>query len=263
VQSPSDFREHLRDELLRRCKKNPAYSLRAFAGAIGTHHALVSLVIRGKRRVTPAIVAKMGPGLGLSPAQIDRYATLAARRSESASSPARALNRLTLDAFHLVTEWYHDAILELSRVRGFKPTAQYVSRALGISGGEAQAAVERLERLGMIEVLPDGSWKEAGSYSTIEHPDFTAAALRAFQKKILALSAEAVNEVPVALRNHTCITVAMRRADLPEAKARITAFRRELLAFLQREGPAAPDDVYCAQFSLFPLTSFHQKVAQP
>jgi hypothetical protein len=260
------FREHLRDELVRRCKKNPAYSLRAFAGSLGANHALLSMVLRGKRRVTPPMVARLGPGLGLTPAQIEKYIDDARNPVPGSSAPRardRELSRLTLDAFHLVSEWYHDAILELSRVKDFTPTAQAISRALGISIGEAQAAVERLERLGMIEVQADGSWKEARSFSTIEHVNFTSAALRAFQRKVLELSSRSVSLVPKPLRDHSCITVAARRSDLPEAKARIAAFRRELMAFLQRPAGEPLDDVYCAQFSLFPLTTFHKKEVKP
>lgn len=250
----SNFREFLRDELVRRCKKNPSYSLRSFASSLGMNHALVSMIIRGKRSLTPATITKIGSALGLSPTELNRFLENSSKKNQ-----IKKMNDLTLDTFHMITEWYHDAIMELSRVKGFVGTAKYVSSALGISIGVAQDAIERLSRLGLISILPDGTWEHVESFSTIQHNDFTSPALRAFQKNILNLSSEAVNAVPKNLRDHTCITVAMSTKDLTEIKEKIKTFRREMMAFLHRKEAAQLDDVYCMSLSLFPLTKFYKK----
>lgn len=204
----------------------------------------------------------MASALGLSETDTKKYLRQVSLRSgkNHRQTQIKKLNQLTLDRFHFVSDWYYDAILELSRVQGFEGTPRYISNTLGISIGEAHEALDRLERLGLVEVLPNGKWREAGHYTTIQHKDFTSAALRAFQKNILELSAKALVEVPKASRDHTSITVAMRRSDLSEAKTRIAKFRRELMAFLQRDDlDGTYDDVYTVSLSMFPMTKNFRK----
>ena len=47
-----NFQTCLRNELERRCKANPAYSLRAFAKFLGVDPSFLSKVLSGKREVT-------------------------------------------------------------------------------------------------------------------------------------------------------------------------------------------------------------------
>jgi len=250
------FKDLIRSELVKRMKKNPRYSLRAFASSLGIHHGILSLILNDKRPVTAKHIMTLGKALDLSPRQVDKFIkSLEGPEKISASKrKIQQMNRLTLDVFHVVSEWYYDAIMELARVKGFQPSAHYLSKSLGLSIGQAHDAIERLKRVGLLELNPDGSWKEFGDFSTIQHIDFTDAALRAYQKKILDLSADAVTAVPKALRDHTSLTVAIRKNDLDPMKLMLKKYRRELLAFAQRPSEDLYDAVYSFSFSMFPLT---------
>ncbi|MGE3975360.1 MAG: DUF4423 domain-containing protein [Bdellovibrionales bacterium] len=254
-----DFRTYLQQELVRRCQSNPNYSLRAFARSAGVNPAILSMILRKKRKVTSDAVRKIGAGLGLSQRQIESFASHISEEAVSSNAKTKQMNQLSLDTFYLITEWYHDAIMELSRIEGFGGTPLFISRALGISVNEAQLAIERLERIGMIEVNADNTWNDVGEYTSIQHDDFTDVALRRFQEKVLELSSKTIKAVPKELRDHSCMTMAVRRSDLKEAKKRIREFRRDMNEFLQRKSQKPFDDVYCFALSLFPLTNKYKK----
>lgn len=160
---------------------------------------------------------------------------------------------LALDTFNVIADWYHDAILELTHIKNFKPDIKWIADCLGISPNEVRVAKERLERLDLLEVS-DGRWIDLSRNNTTNSSnDLTSAALRKLQKKILELSAEALMDLPRTERDHTSITVAMDSSDLNEVKKRIKNFRFELAAFIERKGAKA-DSVYQFAFSAFPLT---------
>ena len=65
-----DLRALLGAELRRRRERNPRYSLRAFARALGTDHAALSRILERRRRLTPRAVRRLGARLGLAPSEI-------------------------------------------------------------------------------------------------------------------------------------------------------------------------------------------------
>ncbi len=223
--------------------------------------ALLSMIIRDQRKLTPDSVRKMGIGLGLSENEVELYVQDLSNGQENIAkkNKIKQMNQISLDTFYIVTEWYHDAIMELSKVTGFDGKALFISRSLGISVAEAQTAIERLQRVGLIEIQKDGSWVEVKDHSTIQHDDFTDVALRRFQEKVLELSSASIKSTPKEHRDHSCITMSIRRSDLKEAKKRIREFRRDMMGYLQRKDKKSFDDVYCLSVSLFPLTNFYKK----
>lgn len=254
----SDFRIHLQEELVSRCRKNPRYSLRSFARALGVNHGILSLVLRGERKITPAMVQRMGLSLNLGSKEINAFLAQLNETDLSLATRKRKtqkINQLTVDVFNVISDWYHDAILELSRTRNFSPRPEFLSKRLGITVSEARAAVERLERVGLLEIAADGSWIESlGDNSTVVGVDDTSVALRALQKQVLQLSTTALESVPKKLRDHSCMTMAIDMQDLPAAKKRIQEFRHDMMAFMQRKS-AKPTEVFQLAVSLYPITN--------
>jgi uncharacterized protein (TIGR02147 family) len=251
----NDFRLYLQEELVSRCRKNPRYSLRSFAKSLGVNHGILSMVLNKKRTLTPNMVRTMGTALKLNSDDLDRFVIHVPQiNPRKKNAQAKLINQMTVDMFNVISDWYHDAILELSRVQGFRGTPEYISRRLGISVVEAQAAIERLERVGLIEIMPNGSWKEIlGDNTTAIHVDTTSVALRDLQRQVLTKSLHALENIPKPQRDHTCMTVAVRIQDLPEAKRRIKQFRLELMEFLQKHGNEL-EEVYQLAVSFYPLT---------
>lgn len=252
LKQTSDFRRFLQSELIRRCEKNANYSLRAFASSLGVSHATLSSILSGKRPLTTKAIVKLGGALNLSEKDIFRLSVQNAEK-QNKKTKVQEHQLLTLDVFTAISDWYHDAILELTHTKNFKPNIKWIAKRLGLSNVEVQAAKERLERLELLEVIND-KWIDCSKNNTTNiNNDLSSAALRKLQEKILHLSAQALRAMPRNERDHTSLTVAMAKSDLEEVKERIKQFRFELVSYIERK-QIEPDEVYQFAFSVFPLT---------
>jgi transcriptional regulator with XRE-family HTH domain len=129
------FRLFLQAELGRRCAGNTQYSLRAFAKYLAIDHATLSQLLRGKRPLTPRTILKLGTRLGLERAAIDLYVAHEAfwGREPGLEATLNEVQELANDTVNVISDWYHYAILELTRLQDFKPDSRWIARALGIT----------------------------------------------------------------------------------------------------------------------------------
>jgi uncharacterized protein (TIGR02147 family) len=160
----SNPKQLLQAELARRCAKNPKYSLRAFAKSVGISHTVLSLVMSGKRRLSKKASLKLAEALALDPEQKSLLALSASHPRSSLEAPSRSaaqlrFHQLSLDTFSVVSDWYHLPILSLLDLPGARFEARWISKALSISQLEAKLAIERLQRLGLVEKRRNGRWK--------------------------------------------------------------------------------------------------------
>jgi uncharacterized protein (TIGR02147 family) len=240
----SHMRDFLQHELVKRCKSNPKYSLRAFARQLGMEPSFLSKVLRKQRNISSKRVAQLGQRLGMKPNEMAEV--------QKNSDVLSSFSPVDADQFQMIADWYHFAILELSLVKNFKPSIRWIAACLGISHAEAQSAVERLQRLGKIAIdSRTGKWKVKTGFTTTASPISTGA-FRTMQKQILSLAAEKMESVPIEERDQSSMTMAIDSARIPEAKKMIKNFRRRLMRYLQ--SGKTKDDVYLLSISLFPGT---------
>jgi transcriptional regulator with XRE-family HTH domain len=248
-----DMVAYLQGVLLKRCRDNPAYSLRALARQLQVEPSFLSKILNRKRRATPAFIQKVSGILMLEPSAVEEFKLASLKRGGETPgvAPKHPYQDVSLDAFLVIADWYHYAILELTRVKGFKLEPRWIAGKLGITSVEAQQAVQRLTALRMLEIDAKGKLVRApGSYTTIRHA-YSHSAFRKLQKQILTQALEALEEVPMAERDQSSITIAIDKKRLAEAKEKIVRFRREMSALLQPKD-ADVDSVYQLSISLFP-----------
>lgn len=245
-----NFRSLLQETLVERCRHNPNYSLRSFARSLQVEPSALSQMINGKRPITEKMKLRLGSALGLSVEQLKRLPT---SEDIDAVRAAPEFQQMTLDAFAVISDWYHYAILELTYVDGFKSDALWISQRLGITKSEANIAIERLLRLGLMKKDAKGRWIDASENGEITHltPEVSSDAARKYQCQLLEISKRTVQEVPLSKRNHTSATMCFDPEDLKVAIDAITKFRRNFARDFQ---PKKAKDVYQLQISFFPLT---------
>lgn len=245
----ADFRLLLQKELSRRCEKNPSYSLRAFARHLEINPATLSSMIAGKRSISNKTINKLSPKLMLSPEEQVRYLGKLNKRDLKKI----IYDEMKQDLFSTISDWYHDAILELTRIKNFQPDHNWIAKALGISVYQVNSAVDRLIKLQLLEINEKGEWRDVSRFnSNTLDSQSTSVAMRKYQKQILEKSLQALESIPRTERDHTSMMVCGNEKDLAKAKKMITAFRRELAEFFQRKNSAG-DNVYQISISLFPL----------
>ncbi len=255
----------LRTELVRRAQVNPRYSMRAFARDLGVAAQNLSAILKGKRKLSAEAAAKIAARLDYPVEQASYFCDLSLlERSRTESERRVVLYRLeryskakgsyrTLheDLFCLVSDWYHYALLELTCVPGFREEPSWISSRLGITSQEAQGALERLERLGLVERADGNRLQKRESNVTTTH-EVPSAAVRKLTQQLLKKASAALETQSLEERDFGTITMAIDPAKLNQAKVMIREFRRRLCAVL--EDSPRRTQVYTFSSQLFRIT---------
>ena len=261
--TPQEFRLYLQQELSKRCKHNPHFSLRAFARTLDVEVSSLSKILNGKRSLSRKMLHHISSQLGLSPERVNYFEEKLPSRKRKQQME---FTQLTMDTFTVISDWYHYAILELVTVKDFTPSKAWVAKRLGITVSEVNFAIERLQRLDMLEVNGD-TWEQKSGQLTTIGSNFTASALKKLQNQILTQAQDALQTTKIERRDQSAMTMAIDSSKIADAKRLITKFRRDLCAFLQDTSdpdsisdgkPHKPknkkDEVYQLSISLFPVS---------
>lgn len=131
---------------------NPKYSLRAYARDLGVSVGLISEAMSGKRTISYNLGYRIAPRLKLSHlAQKDFLKSLLPESAPLDSAPSGVkTEKLSDDHFRIIADWYHFAILSLARTEDCQSSRTWIAQRLGISAQEAELALARLRRVGLI-----------------------------------------------------------------------------------------------------------------
>jgi plasmid maintenance system antidote protein VapI len=247
--SCSDFREILKRELIRRINTNPSYSLRSFARSLEVSHSSLCQIMNRKRPLSQKMIQKMAAKLGFNDKEIDHFL----EESDLNDSKLKEYEVLAYDTYMVASEWYHFAILQLIQVQGFRSDLSWISKRFDLAETCVEDAVERLKRLGLLNVREDGQFEDvsSGFTSTFSKAN-TNDAKRNLQRIFLQKATDALELVSFDRRSHSGMTMAIDSRRLPQAREKIQKFGRELRALLLSE--KVPDSVYQLNVQLFPLT---------
>jgi uncharacterized protein (TIGR02147 family) len=256
------FRSYLRSELLRRCRANPRYSLRAFARTLDYDPSSLSKILQGRRPLGPRTIERFGSALGLDEKAVRQFIydeRVSKVQGYLPTSPDNAYHQLSLDTFQVISDWYHYAILELIHVKGFRPSVRWIANTLCLRSNEVEAAIARLKKVGLLKVTEKGRFIEVRGdrLTTVGTPGSTAA-FRNMQRQLLLKALHAMEATPIDERDQSSMTMAIDSRKLPQAKEKIRRFRRELCGFLTRVNER--DAVYALTVALFPLS--HRKAGK-
>lgn len=159
----SDYREILREELLRRSQQNPRYSQGAFARDIFLTPSRLSEVLNGKQGISVKVAHDIARSLRFDDKQTAFFGDLVesqhgrsrlARESASARleryrhSSTQALPTEHLE--RLLSKWYYLATLELTKIQGFMLSVETLAETLRLEGHEANDAIDTLTQLELL-----------------------------------------------------------------------------------------------------------------
>lgn len=253
VQNTEAFKQFLQDELLRRAKKNPRFSIRAFARQLAVEPSSLAQILSGKRPLTERMCARIADKLSLRPSRVRSLLKGAVRPAAQFTT----FHELSEDAFQVIADWHYYAILELTRVRDFKPSIPWIARVLGLPAAVIVSSIERLKKLGYLRVdAATGQWVDHLGSAVNHGNQNTAPAFREHQRQILAKAQEALDNIPYEERVQSSMTLVGSRDRVAEAKRRILTFIEELDEFMKSTD--APEEVYSLSVSLFPLSQVTQ-----
>lgn len=225
-------------------ERNPSYSLRAFARSLKIDHSTLSRIMTGKRPVSEAIARKIAARL-----------EIVSDGDQIATDPS--FRELNLEEHILLSSWVAASIQELTRVKGFKPDADWIAKKLQLPKGRIQEIIDTLFRLGFMKQLENGKWVDQVDYwyspNFDNHPDSKKENSRAIAE-LNRVAERRHGDLSEELCSFSRVTVAGSADQMQKAKKLIARFRKDLLAvFASRKRD--PEQVYVAQIELFPVTS--------
>jgi uncharacterized protein (TIGR02147 family) len=260
----TDYRNYLRARLAESISQNSSYSLRAFAKRLGLAPSMLSSVLSGKRNLSRENALRIAHDLDLNQKESEYFCTLV--ELEAAKSPEarhqlvcrlsglnsrQTVHDLSVDYYKIICDWYHSPILEMAGLLSFEYTPEALAKKLGISPFEAQAAIERLERIGLIEK------DESGLYQKTHDTVVTQAlqpneALRRFHRQMLEKAIESLTTQTPQEKKIGSETVAFHPDQLPEVEELMEEFFTKLVALAKRN--PQPTEVYHFGVQFFRVT---------
>lgn len=246
--------EFLISEFKTRKARNPNFSMRAFAKWLGISPAQLSQMLAGKRPITFKLMNAMSERLGISPIEKKAlFDSLLKDKDFVEGAIEKKVLRLQEDQFRLISDWYHLAILSLTKMPEAKPDPRWISRRLGITVEQAHEAVLRLVRLGVVELKP--------IFRQICDPievvsQIPSQAIRNYHKQNLNLAIEKIDTVSLDHRQFQAMTLAVSPNNIEAYKKLIDDFLEQASQLSEkRQGT----EVYNLNVQLYPVTTISEE----
>jgi len=262
------YRTYLKSVLADRITKNQHYSLRAMAKQLGIQSSHLSAVCSGKKNLSLQAAVKITQKLGLNEKETQYFCSLI--QFETAKSPElkntffeqlqiknsfHKVQDLNIDAFKFISDWYHIPILEMTELADFKFNPLQIAKRLRITKVQAEAALERLERLELLEKDSKGLYRKVHNNALFksEKPN---TALRSFHRHMLEKAIESLETQSPQERHIGSQTFSIDPNQIEGAKKMITDFNQKLVAYFDTDKKKT--QTYHFSFQLFNLTGGNQ-----
>lgn len=260
--SKHHYRDYILKELERRQRKNPSYSLRAFARDLEVPCSRLSEIINNKVGLSESRAVNLATKLNLSPSERDFFVDLAlAEHARSAVLREMAQKRVQVrqeafekigeDEFAVISDWHYTAILQLLHLDSFETSVENIASRLGLSTDTVEKSLERLETLKMVSKSDDGKWisvsqKYSSSYGA------SSEAARNFYSQMQNKATEAMCTSNRKRWDMGCTVVATDSSKAKEISEKIRKFRLEIMQELQTSNNK--DTLFALSTSFFEVT---------
>ena len=257
------YRQYLKSELARRVQENPLYSLRAFSRALSIDASQLCRAISGKGGLSLRNAVRVSNGLALSPEERATFleSIVEEKKREGFTKhnviPEGDPPKMSLqsDLFEVMSNWFYPAILELTRINGFRSDPIWIAKALGIAPVQSRWAIEQLLRLGLL--VRDGkTLRKSSPHMDTVDKSVSTPALRKLQKRVLLKAIHSLENDPIEERSVSSMTMAIDPKKVQLAKRLIEDFTDRLCKVLESGNPK---EVYQFSVTLFPLQRSRRK----
>ncbi|MEK2688484.1 TIGR02147 family protein [Bdellovibrio sp. GT3] len=222
------YRQLIKQELDARIKDNDQYSMRAMAKQLNLSSAMLSSILNGKRNLSGKRALEIAKGLKFNKKKTDYFMALVqldSVKSDDARTelletifslaPSEKPQKIDMDIFNLISDWYHVAIMKMTKTTTPEITPETIAKRLGITTTQATEAVDRLFRLGLLINDENGNPKCGTPQIVADVPKHEA--LRKFHSQMINKAIKSL-ETQTALEKFVgSETLAFDEQDLPKA----------------------------------------------
>jgi uncharacterized protein (TIGR02147 family) len=247
------MKTHLTDAFILASKRNPRFSLRAFAKKLGISNAALSELMRGKRTLSKKKALDIAKHLGLPE---DKLKTLSdafdkAMSLEKLRPVPNPLKEVIVEPrqFKMMADWRYFAVLALVRTNGHRLKSKDIAAMLDISVDEVGEIIEEMVDLGVIIRQTGGALKsENVVFRTSEN--FPESLMK--ERRLQSLSgASKAMQIEGVVELGSFATVSTNPEQIREAQDLIEDFVKRLCLYLRNP---KSEHVYELNVNLFPRT---------
>jgi transcriptional regulator with XRE-family HTH domain len=241
VRDYSKFKIYLQNEFIERVKKNPSYSLRAFAKSLDINDSTLSKILKGKLNITDKRFNFLSEKLKIRFEDLNYFFPK---------------NELSKAQYIVLNEWYCLAFLELLKTKRFINDPNWIAQKLQISINEVNLCIHSLKIAKLIKLnKKDNSIKliSANNKWNSDSEKILRQLHLQLQETFIKKSLQTLYSTKSSEKENSSLTVACSRKLMPEIKNKINKFKTELDDFIEANGKH--DDVYQLNISFFPLTN--------
>jgi uncharacterized protein (TIGR02147 family) len=262
-----DYRLFLRDYYEGKKKTTRFFSYRYFAKKAGINSPnFLKQIIESKRNLTGQTITKFVVALQLNEKESLFFRHLvrfnqAGTAQEKQEHYAVMLSmmhtvkeqRLTADQHEYYNNWYVPVIRELVCLRDYKDNYNKLAADVepAIGSREARFAVKLLQRLGLIEKQPDGTYRQSAA-AIISNSDVARMAVRSFNREMLMKAEISLDNTPIAERQVFGVTLGISKPCYDVLVSEMAAFRDRVVAITNSDRNSSR--VYQLHLQLFPLS---------
>jgi uncharacterized protein (TIGR02147 family) len=262
-----NYRLFLRDYYEEQKKTTRVFSYRFFSRKAGINSPnFLKQIIESKRNLTRLTIDKFITALKLNNKEASFFRHLVLFNQAKVATEKQEHYAVMLSMMHTVKElrlsalqheyynhWFVPVVREMVSLYNFKGDYKSLAAAVvpSISVREARYAVKLLLKLGLIEQLPDGRYRQTEA-AIISDSRVARMAVRSFNREMLRKAETALEEVPVEQRQIYGVTVGISKECYDVLAAEMAAFRDRVVAIVN--GDTASDSVYQLHMQLFPLS---------
>lgn len=239
--------EYLNYELESKRRRNNRFSLRAWSKQLGYENpAFVSHILKSRRTLKMTVATKFSRNLKLT-GKVKKYFELLVllRNSKSADeknfyidalksfrpgniAPSQSLN---LEAFRVISDWYHLAILELVEIKDFANDVEWIRSRLGfdVSAQNIKDAIQRLLKLELLELTRADELRRVKDSPILLHSLVPNEAIRHFHRQMIEKAKAAIDDQPVSARDIRGSMISLRAKDYLKAQEIIEAAHAQIV----------------------------------
>ena len=158
----NQFGALLKNKLEEIQKKNPRFSFRSLAKKVGISPGCLNELMHGKRPLSEFYANKIVLGLELGAEERNEVYSLISTRSRKFA----AQKTLAEKELELIASWEHFAILNLIRMKTFKPDPEWIAERLALPLEKVQQSLDLLLDLGFIKRKGNSIARSVASLAT-------------------------------------------------------------------------------------------------
>lgn len=260
-----DYREFLRHRYAALKGKSRIFSFRYIAGKVGMDAGSLNGILKGKRKLDPALAGKMAQVFGLNVYEKEYFEALvlycqAKNHAERTILLEKLLRlkgiqvkKLEGRQFEFYRKWHYAALRELLNCDPGHGDPAKLGKLLRppISAQETRDALRLLLDLGLIEARDDGTYKVTETLIT-SGDEARAAAMNGFHQAMAGLAVQAIQDIAPGERDFSALTLNCSLDAFQDVKAILRQARRDI--FLRVEKDARSEVVLQINFQAFPLS---------